>query len=331
VSNYEPAFSPDGRSIAYIANPGDQLNVRKLAAGSQARQLTHDDCCYIGSPAFSPDGKSILYTFADGVIPETTIRSVSLGDDTTTTVHAVPTLADGLDVAPDGRTVAFTTWSNPTCIEAECGYRNAQTSLMKRNGSSAHPLTGALNSANPSFSPDGKRIAFSGRSTESDDPWQIYSVRVDGTDLTRLTNGTLDARKPVYSPDGRKIAYSTTDSLVVMSASGSGARNVAPSSLGTLADWQRRAPFVVRKMPAKRRTLPVKVFGPGRLIVSSDRVKLQVRRVSSAGTVRVPIRPRFVMKQLLAVMGKASTNVEVTFEPKGALPNTIKRRLVLKR
>lgn len=69
--------------------------------------------------------------------------------------------------------------------------------------------------SNPSFSPDGMRVAFSA----SGGTWyyasEIYSVRTDGTDLRRLTvsrpstNGHPPFSEyfyaPIYSPDGSQI------------------------------------------------------------------------------------------------------------------------------
>ncbi len=58
----------------------------------------------------------------------------------------------------------------------------------------------------PSWSPDGRRFAFS--STHEGNQ-EIYTAAADGTDLVRLTQSTgLDAH-PCWSPDGRQIAFAT--------------------------------------------------------------------------------------------------------------------------
>jgi TolB protein len=58
----------------------------------------------------------------------------------------------------------------------------------------------------PSWSPDGRRFAFS--STHEGNQ-EIYTAAADGTDLVRLTQSTgLDAH-PAWSPDGRQIAFAT--------------------------------------------------------------------------------------------------------------------------
>ena len=45
---------------------------------------------------------------------------------------------------------------------------------------------------NPSWSPDARRILFSGRSAGGVD--EVYAIQADGTGLTRLTRGTEGIR-----------------------------------------------------------------------------------------------------------------------------------------
>jgi Tol biopolymer transport system component len=62
--------------------------------------------------------------------------------------------------------------------------------------------------AKPSYSPNGKRIAYSGLDPVGGD-FEIYTINVDGGDEFRLTyNDISDDFEPDYSPDGKRIAYS---------------------------------------------------------------------------------------------------------------------------
>ncbi len=59
----------------------------------------------------------------------------------------------------------------------------------------------------PSYSPDGKRIAytmFDGNDTE------IYTINVGGEDKTQLTHNNKDENFPSYSPNGKRISYTRT-------------------------------------------------------------------------------------------------------------------------
>ena len=61
------------------------------------------------------------------------------------------------------------------------------------------------------WSPDGERIVFSAGEESSGSPdyssLEIYTVRPDGSDLTRLTNEADRATNPGWAPDGSAIAY----------------------------------------------------------------------------------------------------------------------------
>jgi dipeptidyl aminopeptidase/acylaminoacyl peptidase len=92
--------------------------------------------------------------------------------------------------------------------------------IIRRDGSDRRQLeTGTKTAYSPTWSADGKRIAFS---TEpyprltyhccSDDPVQhlrgrVYSVGLDGSQRVLVAR---DAASPAYSPDGKAIAFETT-------------------------------------------------------------------------------------------------------------------------
>ncbi|MBM3753113.1 MAG: hypothetical protein FJW38_03940 [Acidobacteria bacterium] len=56
----------------------------------------------------------------------------------------------------------------------------------------------------PTFSPDGKWIAFASERSGSTD---LYRIRNNGTGLERLTRQAAFEDQPAYSPDGTQIAY----------------------------------------------------------------------------------------------------------------------------
>src|SRR6266699_1083379 len=65
------------------------------------------------------------------------------------------------------------------------------------------PLNGATS---PTWSPDGKQLAFTGY----DGGWSdLFIVNRDGSDLRRLTNDRYADLHPAWSPDGKTIAFTT--------------------------------------------------------------------------------------------------------------------------
>jgi TolB protein len=84
---------------------------------------------------------------------------------------------------------------------------------MNPDGSNQLLLNGdKVTSGSPSWSPDGKRIAFMSR---EDGKPEIYVIKADGTDKVQITNSKpvdnfFGARYPNYpswSPDGKKIVF----------------------------------------------------------------------------------------------------------------------------
>src|SRR5690606_15711847 len=58
----------------------------------------------------------------------------------------------------------------------------------------------------PSWSPDGRRLMFSGLDGGIGD---LFIINADGTGLQRLTNDRYAEFHPVWSPDGSTIAFAT--------------------------------------------------------------------------------------------------------------------------
>jgi molecular chaperone DnaK len=63
--------------------------------------------------------------------------------------------------------------------------------------------------ADPTYSPDGRYVAFRRRLPAAADRGQydIFRMKVDGTDLTRLTKDSADEQNPSWSRDSKQIAY----------------------------------------------------------------------------------------------------------------------------
>jgi TolB protein len=78
--------------------------------------------------------------------------------------------------------------------------------LQRVDGLSVIQLTNdEADYAFPSFSPDGKQIAFC--STRAGN-WDIYTMDIDGKNVVQLTNDTMQHIHPSFSPDGTRLVYS---------------------------------------------------------------------------------------------------------------------------
>jgi Tol biopolymer transport system component/imidazolonepropionase-like amidohydrolase len=96
-------------------------------------------------------------------------------------------------VSPDGRTVIIDLLGVLWSLDAEGGTARR----LLPDGYDAHA---------PSWSPDGRRVAFQ---AYLKDTWHLWMMNADGSGLTELTAGPFDDREPHWSPDGTRLAFSS--------------------------------------------------------------------------------------------------------------------------
>src|SRR5450432_2590984 len=108
----------------------------------------------------------------------------------------------GGQFSPDGKRVAYTI----THIDAEKEKEYGAIWVMTLNSGETRQYTsGTAKDDSPTWSPDGRQIAF--MSTRGDKP-QIYVIPIDGGEaraVTSLKQGV--AGGPSWSPDGKQIAF----------------------------------------------------------------------------------------------------------------------------
>jgi Tol biopolymer transport system component len=252
AKDVRPAWSPDGRRIAFVSQRDGNGEIYVINAdGSGKRNLTRDRA-NDDYPTWSPDGRRIAFLRS-----RLQSRTVDVS-----TWHPRPANCSG---SPRRCVFRFFSPSQLYVMDADGSglrrltltgtyrYRSQSRSalhqliwspdgrtiyfgryLVRTDGSGARrlpyiPLTAV-------WSPDGRRIAFSlglpvgsapvGRNHE------IYVMNADGSGSHRLTHNRAYDGQPAWSPDGRKIAFLSTrtiggnSEIYVMNADGSGKRNL---------------------------------------------------------------------------------------------------------
>jgi Tol biopolymer transport system component len=208
----QPAWSPDGRWIAYHAvyttrGGARALSVAPSAGGEERRLFTTGPAT--GTPTWAPDSRAVYFaTNASGVMNVWRIgfdpaSGRPLGDaEPVTTGVGLASLRPTL--SRDGRLMLFTAYtrsSNLARVPFDPG-RGVVTGPVE-------PLTrGANEFVMGDVSPDGQWLAFSsGWSAET--PEDVYVMRSDGTGLRQLTSDTFRDRRPRFTRDGKRIVFFT--------------------------------------------------------------------------------------------------------------------------
>ena len=217
-----PAYSPDGRRIAYTCG-NFELCLMNSDASSPTRLTTNDwprEFRYDTSPAWSPDGARIAF-----------VRTVA-GKDGIWIVNAdgsglrqVPVPA-GVNASPsfspDGTMLVFEHAEDETGDDDLPSSSDSAIHVIRTDGGESRTLTGpGMDASSPAWSPDGRQIAFVRNLEES--PTQIHVMNADGTGRRRLTKRSIAAIDPGWSPDSTRVVFST------LSARGASLFHVAAS------------------------------------------------------------------------------------------------------
>jgi Tol biopolymer transport system component len=216
----QPTISPDGRHIVFTrqrnhGNLPDQIfEVR--ANGRGLHQIVPDGCptatCgdAVEGHAYSPDGHRLVFTravFTDG--PTSPPAFVELWTCDLDGTHAQRlTHEDGraqdddASWSPDGRRVVFLHW----VYGPPDHFRIATIGADGHDQRLVTPL--GLDSADPSYSPQGDLISFQSPPDPGAELQTLYTIRTDGTHLTELSasQGTA-ANHPSWSPNGDQLLF----------------------------------------------------------------------------------------------------------------------------
>jgi Tol biopolymer transport system component len=202
IADGQPAWSPDGRRIAFVRRAGEngKPDLYTMGPSGAARTRVTRTSVVERDPAWSPDGTRIAYAARTSVGGPFRIF-VTQPDGTGTTQLTTQPAGDADRSpawSPDGTRIAFVS-------DRDGGFPEIYT--MNADGSGVNRLTAnVFVDGNPSWSPDGTRILIERCCAEGSS--DIAAIDVATHADTNLTNSpTFMDFDPVWSPDGAGIAY----------------------------------------------------------------------------------------------------------------------------
>ncbi len=173
------------------------------------------------SPSFDQSGSAIF--FHAETARGSALKRAAPGENGV--LHVLTIVDDAaknyhVQLSPDGRLVAFDSDRD--------GVRGVY--VARADGHEVRRISGDGYAAVPTWSPDGRRLAFLRAESDRPQVWNLWIAELASGDMTRLTNHRYgQVWGGAWFPDGRRLAYSHEDELILFElATGRTARYHSP-------------------------------------------------------------------------------------------------------
>jgi len=213
--DYQPDWSPDGKSIVYCSYQKDAIELWLLdLASGNSQQITNDGAVNV-EPRWSPDGKQIVFVsttynkrfhiFRADVNGGKLENVVRLSGETKSSLPRYYYGTFDMEISPvwarDGKEILFI--SNRGHIHGTGGFWR----MKAEPGAEAREIHYEETNwkARPDFSPDGSRMVYS---SYLGGQWhQLWLMPANGGDAFPISYGDWDETNVRWSPDGNRVAF----------------------------------------------------------------------------------------------------------------------------
>lgn len=195
TSEFEPAFSADGRYYTFVQNRAN-LNLKLIIRDA----LENKDALYdpgggfagMRHPTIAPDNSRIVFSMANASgqqLFSVSMDGKNLKELTKTSLNHWPAFS------PDGKYLAF----------GSSREGDFDIYIMDAGGSGVQRVTHSRGlDMRPDWSPDGKRLAFT---SNRDGNYYIYVIDSDGRNTRRITHNGERDDFPSWHPDGKRLVF----------------------------------------------------------------------------------------------------------------------------
>jgi Tol biopolymer transport system component len=263
VWTYRPAWSPDGREIAFsVCCEEGRLYLYAVGADGGPRRRIVENAWW---PTWSRDGSSIAYF---GSLAGSPRLVVARNDGSGARILARAT---------DGRSPSWSSASDRIVLNATGTgrFQSAVAVVSVAGGRASLVVDGLRRLGEPEWSPRDDRIAF------SDDDLRTLDMRTG--EVVTVAGGALLQIEPRWSPRGDLLVFGTEAERLDWPEVGAYLEVVRPDGTG-------RIQITPASLPARQTVMPVsKVVPPDRLSISSVRIAPSPVRPFGTLTARVVV------------------------------------------
>jgi TolB protein len=260
VDDQEPAWSPDGRKIAYerkVLGAGNFWEIWTMNADGSNQQALVTSASIGGvdarNPTWSRDGSRIAFTIDVGS------NLLYRADTSAPNTNVQPVVAAGNNLDP-----AYAPNSNKIAFSRSTG-GPFELYTVNDDGTGLTPLAATLgiNLTRPSWSPDGTKLAYEHHTGAS---YDLYTINANGTGTAPVLTSGVDERYPAWSPEipspgsMNMITYTrlspagTLNDVEIYTVNQDGTGNMLaaarPSFVDRRSDWQPVRAAQVRPLAA---------------------------------------------------------------------------------